>query len=136
MNEPGSDIEKDRKALIPYWIEKARESMESAKADHQAGRLSPAVRSLYYACFYALSAVLWKQGKSFKKHSGVRAAIHRDLVKSGEIEDRWGKFYDLIFDRRHKGDYEPMVSFESSQVKELLEGAEGFITQMKNLLEK
>jgi len=136
MNEPDSSIEKDRKALISYWMEKAQESMESARADHQAGRISTAVRSIYYACFYALSAVFWKQGKSFKKHTGLRAAIHRDLIKPGIIEGTWGEFYDLIFDRRHKGDYEPMVSFDSGQVKELLDGAEGFIAQMKNLLER
>jgi hypothetical protein len=29
-----------------------------------------------------------------------------------------------------------MVSFDSDQVKELLEGAEGFIAQMKNLLKR
>jgi len=86
MNEPESSIEKDRKAFISYWMEKAQESMESAKADHQAGRISTAVRSIYYACFYALSAVFWKQGKSFKKHTGLRAAIHRDLIKPGIIE--------------------------------------------------
>jgi uncharacterized protein (UPF0332 family) len=136
MNGSESREENHRKALIPYWMEKARESMESAKADSQAGRFSTAVRSIYYACFYALSAVLWKQGKSFKKHTGVRAAMHRDLVKPGMIENAWGEFYELIFDRRHKGDYEPMVSFDSDQVKELFEGAEGFIAQMKNLLER
>ncbi|MBW2004449.1 MAG: hypothetical protein JRI72_07505 [Deltaproteobacteria bacterium] len=28
-----------------------------------------------------------------------------------------GRFYDKIFESRHKGDYHPMVGFESKQVK-------------------
>lgn len=134
MKKSQSGEEDYRKTLIQYWMEKARESMESAESDYKALRLSTAVRNMYYACFYALGAVLWKQGKSFKKHSGVRAAIHRELIKPGIIDVAWGEFYDLIFERRHKSDYEPLVSFTPDQVKELLEKSQGFISQIETLL--
>lgn len=136
MSESKLNREKYKKALIQYWMEKAEESVESANAEYQAGRLSPAIRSTYYACFYALSAVLWKKGKSFKKHTAVRAALHRDLVKTGIIDVSWGQFYNVIFERRHKGDYDPMVKFEREQVEEYISKAESFVKEMEKVLIK
>ena len=113
--------------LINYWMEKAWESYQAAKSEYASNRLSPAVRNLYYACFYALTAVLYEQGKSFRKHTAVRAALHRDLIKTGKVDSKWGRFYNRVFDSRQEGDYEPLVSFESEQVEQLLKEAEQFI---------
>lgn len=78
--------------LVNYWMEKAWESFKAAKSEHISNRLSTAIRNLYYACFYALTAVLYRQGKSFKKHTAVRAAFHRDLIKTGKVDAKWGRF--------------------------------------------
>jgi len=51
--------------VIRYWMEKAYESLESAKSEQKAGRFSFAINRTYYACFYAASSVLMKQGKNF-----------------------------------------------------------------------
>lgn len=122
--------------LIDYWMEKAYESFEAAKSEHTSKRFSTAVRNLYYACFYALTAVLYSQGKSFRKHSAVRAAFHRDLIKTGKVEAKWGRFYNRIFDRRHEGDYEPMITFESEQVEQFLQDAGQFIRVMDKILKQ
>ncbi len=78
-----------KEELVQYWWEKARESLESARSEYANGRLSFAVNRVYYACYYALSAVFRDRGKTFKKHKGLRSAIHRDLVKNGIIDGRW-----------------------------------------------
>jgi uncharacterized protein (UPF0332 family) len=70
-----------KSTLIEYWVEKAFESFEAAKSEYKSERLSTAVRNLYYACFYALTAVLYREGKSLRKHTAVRVALHRDLIK-------------------------------------------------------
>jgi len=56
--------------------------MEAARSDYGSGRYAIAVRNLYYACFYALTAVLLKEGHTFKKHTAVKAALHKDLIKA------------------------------------------------------
>ncbi len=43
-----------------------------------------------YACFYGLTAVLLDRGQQFRKHTGVKAALHKDLIKTGLIEANWG----------------------------------------------
>lgn len=128
-------IDKDHKdALIRYWMGKARESMEAAQSEYVSGRYATAVRDLYYACFYALTAVLLKEGHSFKKHTAVKAALHKDLIRAGIVEPNWGKFYNKIFDSRHEGDYQPLRVFEAEEVKMFLDQGAGFIANMENLL--
>jgi len=58
-------------------MEKADESLASSKAEQQSQRYHFAVNRAYYACFYAASAILLQEGVRFKKHSGVRAAVHK-----------------------------------------------------------
>lgn len=130
-----SPIDIDHKsAIIKYWMEKARESMESAKSEFNSGRNTTAVRNLYYACFDALTAVLLKEGQSFKKHTAVKAALHKDLIRTGMVEPGLGKFYNRILDSRHEGDYQPLRTFDAEEVKLYLDQGAGFIAQMESLL--
>jgi len=130
--DPIDDIER-RRVFIKYWMEKSWESLASAVDDYRSQRYSTCVRSAYYACFYALSAVLFSDGKAFKKHSAVRGALHRDFVKTGRLDAEWGRFYDIIFDSRQRGDYQPLVEFEPEQVEHLVEKSGKFIEQMRIL---
>ena len=126
--------DKERSAVIEYWMEKAQESLNSARSEQLAGRFIFAINRAYYGCFYSASAVLLKRGERFSKHSGVRAALHRSLVKTGELDKSWGKFYDLIFNSRQRGDYQELVNFSFEETDELITQADGFIVEMANLL--
>jgi uncharacterized protein (UPF0332 family) len=82
-----------------------------------------------------LLAVLIKAGKTFRKHSEVRAILHRDYVKGKKLAVEWGKHYDWLFDNRQKADYRPLVDFDDDQVREIIEKSEGFLGVMKNMSE-
>jgi len=86
--------------------------LKSAERELAADSFSFAVNRLYYAVFYAASAVMMGcYGKSYKKHSGVRAAFHREFVKKGLVEEDHGKLYDQLYDDRQEGDYALFVEF-------------------------
>ncbi len=123
-----------KESLVAYWLEKAREDLESAADNLSAGRLSNTVRDAYFSCFHAFSAVLIEEGRSFRKHKEVRSSLHRDYVREGKIEVCWGKHYDWLFENRQKADYRPMVEFDTEQVKEIVEKSEGFLNETKKLL--
>lgn len=120
---------------IQYWIEKAHEALDSAISEKTSGRLLFAVNRAYYACFYSLSAVLLNEGQKFKKHSGVRSALHRNLIIKGKLDVSWGKFYDLVFESRQRGDYQELVEFKIEEVEEIINRSHVFIKEMENLLE-
>ena len=101
---------------VRYRLAKARECLASAEDEARSGRLSFAVNRCYYAAFYAASAALLARGKRFVKHSGVRAAVHRDLVKPGLLPEDLGRIYDRLFHDRQQGDYIEFVSFDAEDV--------------------
>jgi uncharacterized protein (UPF0332 family) len=64
-----------------------------------------AAATAYYAAFFAVSALFTLQGRSFRKHSAVEAAVHRDLVKPGLWPVELGANYSELQALRHTGDY-------------------------------
>ncbi|MBI5636621.1 MAG: HEPN domain-containing protein [Nitrospinae bacterium] len=59
----------------------------------------------YYAAFYAVSALFAVKGQTFKKHSSVETALHRELVKTGRWPVELGEMYSLLREMRAVGDY-------------------------------
>ena len=123
-----------RSEVIAFRLERSDEALASAFAELDAGRLAFAVNRAYYACFFALSAVLLAEGRKYVKHSGVRAALHGQLIRSGRLDASWGRIYDRVFENRHRGDYQELVVFEGAHVRGLCEQAGEFVTQMRRLL--
>jgi uncharacterized protein (UPF0332 family) len=80
-----------RIVMVRYWWNKAEECMASAHREWKANSLSYAMNRLYYASFYAVCAALLERELTFKKHSGVRAAFHRQFIKTGLLDIKWGK---------------------------------------------
>jgi uncharacterized protein (UPF0332 family) len=84
--------ESERKTLACYWLEKARHSLARAEADVADESYSFAVSRLYYAVFYAVSAALAAEGKTYGKHSAVRSMFNRHYVKEGTVAGNWETF--------------------------------------------
>ncbi len=68
-----------REAVVARLLEKADQALESARYVHAAGDIGLAGNRVYYACFYALSAVLLNQRIQFGKHGSVHAAQHQQF---------------------------------------------------------
>jgi uncharacterized protein (UPF0332 family) len=111
MNEQQS-----RETLIQLWLQKAEEAMSSAKLELDAGHTNFAVNRLYYACFYAVTALLLKDTKQFARHSAVKSEFVHSYIKAGKIDIRWNGFYQKLFDDRQEVDYLPTIIFESADV--------------------
>lgn len=122
-----------RRQVACYWMGRADSALASAASELAARRYDFAANRAYYACFYAASAVLLAAGRRFTKHSGVRGAVHQDLVKPGLLDAKWGKAYDRIFETRQAADYVELFEPEEAQVTELLEVARGFVAEIKRL---
>ncbi len=121
--------------IVEYWMEKAADDLQSAKANVASGRNSNAIRDAYFACFHALSSLLFKSGKSFRKHKEARASLHRDFIRTKKIDSFWGKHYDWLFNNRHKADYRPLVAFEKDQVKESVEKSDEFVELVRSIID-
>jgi len=124
----------EKQALIAYRLERARQTLEEAVLLLEAGHTNACVNRLYYACFYAVSALLLTRNISTSKHGYLRALLHQDYVKPGRVSEQMGKHFDLLFDSRHEGDYEDFVCFEAENVRPLLEPTKSFVDQIADLI--
>lgn len=63
---------------------RALQALRTAKSNLAIDPDAAASRA-YYVAFYAVSALFALQGKTFSKHSALRGALHRDLIKAGHV---------------------------------------------------
>jgi uncharacterized protein len=126
--------EEARAAVVARLMEKARDALAAARRELDAGDAALASNRVYYACFYALSAVLLKEGLQFAKHTGVRGAMHQHLVRTGRLSADFGRFYDKAFAERQEADYNAMASFTPESVLQRIGDAERFVAEMGRIL--
>jgi len=127
---------KEEKALIVYRMERAHEAIEEAKMLFDAGHINAYVNRLYYACFYAVSALLLTKDFSTSKHGYLRSLMHREFVKTGLIPKELGKHFDMLFDNRLEGDYADFARFKADEVSGWLERTQEFVRHIEGLISK
>lgn len=122
--------------LVAYRMTRAHQTLEDAHILAKAGRWNACVNRLYYASFYAVSALLAKDGLSSSKHAGVRSLFNKQYVKTGKIPKTLAQIYNDLFERRQESDYIDFVSFQESQVLPWIAKAEELITNVADLIQK
>jgi len=124
------------KNLVLYRMTRANETLEDARILANAARWNACVNRLYYACFYAVSALLVRHGLSSSKHTGVRSLFNRQYVKTGKVPKDLARIYNDLFERRQESDYIDFVSFQESQALPWISKAEQLIGYITSLVEK
>jgi uncharacterized protein (UPF0332 family) len=122
--------------LVSYRLRRARETLADAHILADAGRWNPCVNRLYYACFYAVSALLIREGLSSTKHAGLRSLFNRHFVKTNKVPKDKARIFNDLFERRQEGDYVDFVTFQESQVLIWLPEAEEFVQNLADLIGK
>ena len=128
--------EKDRIELVSYRIRKARETLKEVDLHIKNQLWNTAVNRLYYACYYAVIALLVSKGIKAQSHAGVRQMFGLHFIKTNIIEKDLGKFYTDLFDKRQTGDYDDFIDFKKEDVVDLLEPADRLITKIEELLKE
>ncbi len=125
----------DRRELVTYRLHKAKETISEIELHLQNEFWNTSVNRMYYACFFAVSALLINDDIKAQTHAGVRQMFGLHFVKTGKIEIELGKFYTDIFDKRMSSDYEDFMEFEKEEVLELYAQANLFVTRIIQLLD-
>lgn len=126
--------EEQRKSIVQYRIDNAQSTLAEVLDHCERGFYNTAVNRMYYACFYAASALLVANQIEAKSHEGVRQMLGKHFVLTQKLPVHLGKFYTLIFSKRSSGDYEDFINYNRKDVEELYPHAEEFVTVIKNLL--
>src|SRR5262245_66571355 len=93
-----------RREIVELW-QRAQEALRATNILLVAGFPDFAAARAYYAAFYAASALLLAEGKTFPSHRGVVALIHRDYVRAGRLSVGVGSILSTLATLRGVGDY-------------------------------
>ena len=126
----------ETKTLVAYRLGRAHESIEEARILLEGGHVNTFVNRLYYACFYAISALLLAKGLSSARHSGVRSLFHQNFVKPGLVDRELGQLYDRLFDNRQKGDYADLIHFDLDTVRPWYDEAQEFVRAIEDVTQR
>ena len=129
-------MNKEIKTLVLYRLERAHESIDEASILFERGHANTFVNRLYYACFYAASALLLTRGLSSTKHSGVRSLFHQNFVRSGIVPMELGQLFSRLFDSRQKGDYADLVRFDIDEVGSWFDEAQHFVSVVEKFIKR
>ena len=127
---------KSNRELALYRLQRACETLEDARILANARRWNPCVNRLYYACFYAVSALLIQEGLSSSKHTGVRSLFNQHFVKTSKVAKEKARIFNDLFERRQEGDYLDFVNFEELQVRPWIPEAEAFVENIAVLIKR
>ena len=125
----------DKKELVSYRIARARETFNEVNLHIENKLWNTAINRLYYACYYAVTALLVNNDIKAQTHAGVRQMFGLHFVKSGIVDIELGKFFSELFDMRQAGDYEDYIEFMETDVLDLMKPAEDLITKIEDLLQ-
>ena len=124
-----------QRELARYRMDRAFETLQEARLMVAGGHLHGAANRIYYACFYAVLALLLTRELSSPKHSGVMALFNRHFIREGILPVEMGKFYSRAFDHRLESDYGEIVELKEEEVRADLAKAQEFIARVQRQVE-
>lgn len=124
-----------KQALIQYRLERANNSLEEAQYLVDGGYYNAAINRLYYACYYAVVALLLKNDISAQTHHGARSMLGLHFTSKGKLSPESNRTFSTLFEKRHSSDYDDFIYCDQEMFDELYPKAEAFIEEVKELIE-
>ena len=124
----------DRINIVKFRIENAEATLSESLEQIGFGYYNTAVNRMYYACYYAASALLITNGIVTKTHDGVLQMLSLHFIKTGILPVEYGKIYRNLFDKRSSGDYEDFFYHTKESAEALFPDAKSFVERIKDLV--
>jgi hypothetical protein len=125
----------DPKENYRLYMDNAQEMLDIANENFSNQRYRTACNRAYYGVFYAASALLFSEGKSYGKHSAVLAAFRQHFIKTGEFDKKWSDDYRLIMESRHTADYALYDYLEKEGAAEVIAKSKAFVEEVRKWLQ-
>ena len=114
--------DEDRREIVKYRLEKSLRTYNEAVGSIANGYVETSANRLYYAAYYAVSALLVSYKYEASTHNGVIQMFGKAFIKSKVLERRYGTIFNQLFSLRMTGDYEDRRFLDIEEdVKPLIE---------------
>ncbi len=102
----------------------AQECLDEARYALKGGFHRLARSRAYYACFHAATAVFAAQGRSFRRHTGLHAAIDMELVKLALLPPECIAKLRRLYQARLRSDYGDVAPTSAAEAAAAVADAE------------
>jgi uncharacterized protein (UPF0332 family) len=126
--------DEERKEVVQYRIEKAKNTFSEIALLTSNALWHNAANRLYYACYYAVTALLIKNGIVTKTHQGVSNQFGLHFVKTDIFSQKEGRLFKNLFELRQDGDYDDWIEITEDDVVPLIEPVRRFIEKLERLI--
>ena len=126
--------EEERKAVVVYRLEKAANAVVEAKDCATMGHWNLAANRLYYAAYYASSALLISAGHQAKTHEGTIGMIGQSYVRTGILSKEDGIILARLQNMRHTGDYDDFLDWTEEDVTPYIPKVEANIEKIQSVI--
>ena len=123
----------ERNDVVLYRIEKAHTTLEQAKNIIPMHYWEVIANRLYYAAYYAVSALLIAHELIAKSHDGTIRLFGLHFVKEHIVPAEMGKHFRQLFKLRLTGDYSDRYDLTEEDVLPLVEPTEQLIETVSAL---
>ena len=125
-----------REGLAKYRLEKAKETLKSAKILFEEVKdYTSANNRAYYAIFYAIRAVLALEEIDFKRHKDVIAYFNQNYVKPEIFPRKLGSKIAQAQRVREDSDYDDKYQISYEKTEQQIKTAEEVIIEVEKYLE-
>ncbi len=122
--------QEEREAIVTYRLEKATKTLEEARCNLPMKFWSLIANRMYYAAYYAVSALLIVNGHTAKTHETILRVFGLHFVKTGVFSTEQGRLYNKLFTLRLTGDYNDHYDLEEQDVLPLFAPTEQLIADV------
>ena len=128
--------DEEREAIVLYRLEKADDALVEARDCVSLGHWNLAANRLYYAVYYASSALLINDGHTAKTHEGTIGMIGQHYVRTGILANEDGALLARLQNMRHTGDYDDFLDWMQVDVEPYVSKTEAYIEKIKAIIYK
>ncbi len=125
---------KEKQDYIRYRLEKAEETLKVAQVNGNLGFWNTCANRLYYASFYAITALLLYHGHPTQTHKGVKILFAKLFIKTQKIDIIHNDIYTELFNKRQAGDYADLIDWTEDDILPLIQPTRNLIQTVKNLI--
>ena len=121
--------------LIKYRLLRARDTLDDAQILAEKNKWNSTINRLYYACYYAVIALLLDSDLKPTTHNGAKSYFSEYFIATNKIPKELGKIYSQLFTWRQKGDYDDLFDFRKEKVIPYFEPVKRLIDAIENILD-
>jgi uncharacterized protein (UPF0332 family) len=122
--------------LHKKYLLNAEEKLEAAEYLFEGKFYSDAVSRAYYSMFYSAKLLLSIKELYPRTHKGVISQFGLEFVKTGFMEDVYGRALTHAKDRREIADYDLEKDFTPQEAEAIIDDARRFLDRVKEAIQR